>query len=184
MNSELDELINLADDWNNRRYFARRQSTNEIVGLCFRPFGVEDIPKLTGPKWTPSVFGDWWMDTATNDLRRQHLLKLVRSGSPPSEVIEGLLYMEDGPEWPKNSILEAANSHRFGAIDRELIGVGRVLIARIVAESVGRGLQGGFFVEIASDATAFYETIGARVAGHRAFFSRPVAALLYQSVTR
>lgn len=139
-------------------FYITASQSGRTVPVRFAPLAPEDADELTSELWRQAVFSDVWPQfigdettrklvcTQNEDLRIQGLVRfgsVTRSG--------GLL---------KHNLLEAAPFNQHNTSVQQYRGVGRVLVARLVAESVAQGGEGRVAVSPRRGTEPFYLAIG------------------------
>lgn len=169
--------------------------SGHAVQVRFAPLSVEDKAHLK-EMWSGSVYAAVWQHLVEYEVTRRSTLKLV-SRDDRDERIFGLLCigtdvavraLPGGVHMP--SVLETAPQLRYQheEAQREISGTGRVLVARLIAESVQRGHGGALIVSPRPQAIRFYRHLGFEPLNRdpKLFFIREEAAqqLLQDAVTR
>ena len=91
---------------------------------------------------------------------RSDIRKVVLAAGPDRRM-QGILFLASaGPLWPEGCVLVTAPWNRHGYDPREYAGVGTILVAYLVEESIRRGKGGMLRFQIDPDAQAFYERLG------------------------
>lgn len=150
-------------DPDNLPYFVLDSERNRIR-VCFRQLDDGDVEALRGTDWRGAVFRDVWLSLAG----RIPMLKLVRSNDSADEIL-GLLKLGklDRPGGPlRFSLLEVAPSDQATNAMRIIRGIGTVMIARLVAQSVTEGGSGKIIVVYRPGTAGFYKHIGFREVRH------------------
>ena len=141
-------------------YFITEASTNAPILVQFAPLTLADEAELRGADWQQAIFRDVW----PNLTQDSNTFKLVRVGGE-NACIQGLLrvgrLIRTGGLL-KKSLLETASFNRRGQDKRLYSGVGRVLVVRLVVESVLQGGQGRVAVSARRGTEAFYRGLGFR----------------------
>ena len=139
-------------------YFITEAQTGHIIQVQFASVAVLDQPELRNEDWSQSVFRDVWPEIASHE----RTLKLVCIGSEDTRIqgmlCVGILTRPGG--FLRKNLLESAPFNRHGQQTQAYYGVGRVLVARLVAESVLQGGQGRVVVEPRKGTEKFYRAIG------------------------
>jgi hypothetical protein len=154
---ELKQL--LTRDPNTLPYRIVEAWTGRAVAVQFAPLTPDDEAELRGPEWRSARFAVVWPEY----VRLAGTLKLIcRRGR--DRRIQGLVYPGRVP-WPgsplEKNLLEAAPFNQYTAGEQRVYrGVGRVLVARLVAESFRQGGHGCVLVQAAPGSEGFYETLG------------------------
>jgi hypothetical protein len=149
-------------DPNDLPYFVSDRLGSRIE-VCFQMLDESERERLRGPEWKGAVFHEVWPKL----IGDKKTLKLVRK-EDPSNRIEGMIRLGDvlGPgRHLRHSLLESAPPNRAGLAQRELFGVGRVLVARLIIESVLAGGTGRVLVHPRPGTEPFYRHLG--------FYKRP-----------
>ena len=152
---EIDELVGA--DPNTLPYFVVEARTGKRVAVQFASVTVADEAELRGEDWSQAVFRDVW-PALVRDL---NTFKLMRVGE--DSRIQGMVRVGDFVHrfrLLKKSLLEAAPFNRHGQGPRQYQGVGRVLVARLVAESLAQGGRGRVLVSARPGTQAFYASLG------------------------
>ena len=177
------EIKNLPGaDPNALSYFIMEAQTNCVVPVRFQALTAEDVPELTNEDWSQAVFAAAWRQYVYSG----RVLKLVRVDAE-DQRIQGLVYpgiLDPSRSFLVESMLETAPFNRIKAPQQNCHGVGRVLVARLIVESVYSGGQGRVVVQPRTGTDAFYTAIGfmALPASRRYILNTERAALLLQSV--
>jgi hypothetical protein len=141
-------------------YFISETQTGLRILVRFAPLTAADEAELRGMDWSQAVFRDIWPELVndsntfkmlcvnSHDTRIQGMVRLGQYAP-----VSGLL---------KKSLLEAAPFNRYGRSTQSYHGVGRVLVARLVIESVWQGGQGRVVVTPRPGSEVFYHTLGFR----------------------
>lgn len=129
---------------NSLPYFIMEAGTGRVVSVRFEKLTPADAVELNSREWSASVFQDVWRQAFADDK----MLKLIRE---EDAVIQGLVHLGQ-PEvngFLRKSLLETAPFNQYGTGARQHLGAGRVLVARLVVESLTQGLQGRVAVRAA-----------------------------------
>lgn len=155
-------------------YFVNDARTEDRVPVRFRGTAEPDAAELNGPDWSESVFREAWLEL----IKEARALKLVCADNADASV-QGLVSVGrvlPGGGALRKSLLEAAPPNRHGAHPQRFCGVGRVLVARLVAESYRRGARGAVTVRARVGSEGFYRALGFRGSPYR-----PQAFTLYEA---
>ncbi|MGO8669914.1 MAG: hypothetical protein ACLQVD_00860 [Capsulimonadaceae bacterium] len=145
-----DFPIDHSKEMNSRPYFALDCATGKEVRMDFSPATSEDCAALE-VQWNGD-FHRGFVAHLNDSSLRGHILKLERRGVHDGRI-HGLLDAgRDGAVF--NAIMQAAPEHRYGATNRQLCSIGRVLVARLIRESIFRGSQGR--VALGADVVKLY----------------------------
>ncbi len=150
--------INAATDINLLPYFVINALTGERQRVYFAPLLPEDEAELRGPDWSRAVYRDVWIAFADDG----QTFKLLCIEGSPGEIL-GLArigIMKKSDKFLRKSLVESAPSNRTGAGLQKFAGVGRALVARIVAESFRIGGQGRIIVEPRPGSEFFHTRLG------------------------
>jgi len=82
--------------------------------------------------------GDW----------RRDVRKVVLAAEPDRRMQVILFLASEGPLWPEGCVLVTAPGNRHGYESREYAGVGTVLVAYLIEESIHRGKNGALRFQI------------------------------------
>ena len=162
-----------------------------------RPVQVRFTPLESGDEtyindWGPtSVFFAMWQQAAQYDIARRTTLKLVAVEEQDNRIL-GLLRMGDDIQvraiygkLNTQSILETAPRLRYRVQEREYQGIGKVLVARLIAESVYKGHSGALIITPRPHVVGFYRHLGFRPLSRdpkRYFVQEKLGLQLLQSV--
>ena len=147
-------------DKNRLAYCVVNAQTGERQDVYFAPLRAEDEAELRGPNWSRAVYREFWpacMDS-------ENTLKLVCADVPAGEIL-GIVRigtMMQAKRYLRECVLEAAPSNWRGTAGRKYAGVGRVSVARLVAESYSLGGAGKLLVEARPGSEKFYAGLGFR----------------------
>ena len=156
---DLSQTVGL--DRNTLPYFVFDKTHGNFVGVRFASFTVSDQTELGGPSWAGSLFSQTWAGFA-GDSQTLKLVKVNDKGQDIDGIVR-LGAVPLGSRGLRNSLLEAAPVHRFAPHSgRQLSGVGRVLLARLVVECYHSGGSGALFVRAHAGAVDFYKAMGCR----------------------
>lgn len=134
----------------------------EVRG-CFEALEDVDRDILSGADWTNARFRDVWFEWAGQGVA----LKLTLCGGEEKPIL-GLvrpgnaLAVHGRNSALRDSLLETAPAHRYGAREQRYQGIGRVLVARLIDESRAQGAEGRVLVRPVRDSTPFYRKLGFR----------------------
>ena len=144
-------------------YFLFDAVAGKDVCVRFEPLTESDRATLNEAKWREARFRDVWLEWARHgvalkltrcDGEEQPILGLIRPGMAPSiNGRAGAL---------RDSLLETSPAYRHGTAERRYRGIGRVLGARLVAESNAQGAEGRVLVRPVRDSIPFYRNLGFR----------------------
>jgi hypothetical protein len=116
--------------------------------------------------WPDAIYFDLWHHVAQYDVTRQTTLKLIVVEGSDDRIL-GLVRMGSGVSaraasvgLNTQSVLETAPRLQFRIRQREYKGVGKVLVARLIAESVLRDRGGALIVTPRPQAIPFYLHLG------------------------
>jgi Acetyltransferase (GNAT) domain len=132
--------------------------------VCFTLFSATDEAEIMGERWKNAIYRKAWIAflglTPHNNLLKLHLDVTDTSN------IEGLVKIGEIPEGGgalRTSLLESVPLNRWSTQNPQgFSGVGRVLVARLIAESYKTGGNGVVTVEPNTKAIGFYERLGFR----------------------
>jgi GNAT superfamily N-acetyltransferase len=157
----------------NRLPYVVHRATGEPVSVYFAPLDESDRAALLSEPWRSAVFAEVWPEfigysRALKLVYDQEILGLLRLGEKPA-----------GVNFLRENLLEARP-------ESELRGVGRVLVARLVAESYNRGAMGQVRVESHKNAVGFYQHLGFQANRTPSGYDllREKAQALFESVTQ
>ena len=160
---DLSQTVGL--DRNTLPYFVFDKIQGSDAAVRFAPFTVSDQTELSGPSWASSLFSQTWAGFA-GDSQTLKLVKINDKVNDKGQDIDGIVRLGAvplGSRGLRNSLLEAAPVHRFAPHSgRQLSGVGRVLLARLVVECYHSGGSGALFVRAHAGAVDFYKAMGCR----------------------
>lgn len=145
-------------DANTLPYFITEAQTGHRVPAHFEPLTPNDAAELNNEDWATAQFSSTWKQY----VQAERVYKLVRVDFE-DQRIQGLAHVgkiEQGSIYLKKSLLEAAPFNQHGNKFQVYRGVGRVLIARLVAESVLLGGQGRVSVRPRTGVENFYQAMG------------------------
>ena len=153
---EIDELVGA--DPNTLPYFVVEARTGKKVAVRFAPVTAADEFELRGEDWSQAVFRDVWPAL----VGEPNTFKLARIDGE-NVRIEGMVRIGRMTRWGgtlQESLLEAAPSNRHIQQQPLYRGIGRVLVARLVVESILHGGQGRVAVHARTGTEAFYRRLG------------------------
>ena len=144
----------------------------------FELLTAADALVLWGPSWAHAVFQAVWLNAAIAEFGA---LKVVAPADHDAGVLglvlPGTIKKLRGPL--EDSLLETAPELRYGNPARSYRGVGRVLVARLVAESIVKGGGGAIRVRVRPGMGSFYTRLGFRsIPGTPYFMVLPSAQAL------
>ena len=145
-------------DPNTLPYFITEAHTGRVVPVRFEWITPADQAELRNEDWQQAVFRDVWPELI-NDATT---LKLVCVSGEDARI-QGMILVGRVTRygtWLKKNLLEAAPFNQHGRQVQIYRGVGRVLVARLIAESVLQGGQGRVLVKPRKRAKAFYRVLG------------------------
>lgn len=145
-------------DPNTLPYFITEAQTGHRVPARFEPLTSQDTAELNNEDWTQAAFAPTWLQL----VHSEHVYKLMRVAEQDRRI-QGLIHVgmiSPGITYLANSLLEAAPFNQRHKNLREYIGVGRVLVARLAAESFTQGRQGRVLVHPRSGTEGFYTSLG------------------------
>jgi len=122
---------------------------------------ADDISALNGDDWKGARFGEVWKQWAEHELA----LKLVRCDGGDKSVL-GLVkigvtrQIVGGAISLRDNLLETVPIYRYDKQHRQYRGIGRVLIARLVAASRAQGAGGRLFISPVPTSLPFYRALG------------------------
>lgn len=141
--------------------------------------------------WKASIYFAVWQQVALHEVAQPTSLKLVVADEQETQIL-GLLRMGGGTSMQvtngkrnTQSLLETAPRLRYASRQREYRGVGKVLVARLIAESIVRGKGGALIVTPRPQTYSFYRHLGFKPSSRdvNRFFVREGAGMqLLQSV--
>ena len=158
---EPSELLNADPDM--LPYFITEVQTGRKVSVRFEPLALDDLAELQSAEWARAVFAAVWQYYA-GDARTY---KLVCTEGEDRRI-QGIVSVGDVLPYGtslRKSLLESAPFNRREKSAQVHRGVGRVMIARLIAESYLRGQQGRVSVVPRPGSEAFYTAIGFRQRG-------------------
>jgi hypothetical protein len=177
-------LEEISDQDRNRLPYFIHGVQGEPIRVHFEPLIQSDREALTQSPWLDAVYWESWPFF----VEEPKTLKLVRSDGENSEIL-GLLRLGEklpGTMLLMKNLLEANPKYRssIGA-NREVRGIGKVLVSRLVAESYSLGAAGQVRVKAHHNAIKFYLGIGFKqtVLTHKYDLLRDPARILFESVT-
>jgi GNAT superfamily N-acetyltransferase len=148
------------------RFLAYDVSTGQPTALRFLPLEPADAEELSGESRRESILRDIWLRAAETSGYAWKLQSV--SGG---RRVEGLLRLgsaAEGDRFLSGSLLESAPRNRLASPQRRLRGVGTVLVAALVLESIRQGAEGRVVVASRGPAVDFYLRVGfLRVPGSR-----------------
>jgi len=137
------------------------------VPVQFKTLETEDEQRITD-SWEGSVYFDLWQYDARQADMHQTTRKLMMADGIDGSIL-GLLRMgsnisplADAVKLNTQSVLETAPRSQYQRTGREFSGVGKVLIARLIAESILRGRNGALLVTPRPQSIPFYQHLGFR----------------------
>ena len=140
----------------------RAGTSGERVSTSFAPLEAADATEIGGVDWQ-GVYAAVWQRILEEESLRRCTLKLVCDGEEDRRI-QGLLYLGErgSPLWSLECLLEAAPWNRYGLPSerRQYQGVGKVLVARVVAEHLALGYRDPLLIDVAPRAVRFYERLG------------------------
>lgn len=145
-------------DANTRPYFITDAETGSIVPVHFAPLLAEDAAELKNEDWSQAIFALNWLQLVGS----KRVLKLIADDTE-DQRIQGILHLgevEPNDIFLMNSLLEAAPFNQHWYTRRAYHGVGRVLVARLVAKSILLGGQGRVLVQARPGTEDFYKALG------------------------
>ena len=136
-----------------------------------RPVQVRFVPLEAGDEtaindmWPGAIYFELWRHVALYNSARETTLKLVTTDGSDSQLL-GLLKLGDGTparsmagKLNTQSVLETAPSLRYPAA-RRYKGVGKILVARLIAESILQHFGGAHIVTPRPQTYPFYLHLG------------------------
>jgi hypothetical protein len=155
----LEDLI--GRDPNQLPYFVTRTRGGEQVRVRFERLTETDLQLPSGDAWVGAVFHSFWMSAAVTALGALKLTAVSERGDPTlGLLLPGTIKRSGAPL--QDSLLETAPRYRYRHGVREYRGVGRVLVARLVVESLLDGGQGAVRVRSRPEVQGFYACLGFR----------------------
>lgn len=139
-------------------YFITEAQTGRVVPVRFEQINAADQTELRNEDWQQAVFRDVWPELVRDD----HTLKLVCDGGEDARI-QGMVRFGNltrRSKLLKTNLLEAAPFNRHGRQLQAYRGVGRVLVARLVVESVLQGGHGRVAVLARTGTEPFYRALG------------------------
>ena len=139
-------------------YFITEPQTSRRVPARFEPLTSGDAVELNNEDWTQATFAPTWLQF----VHKEDVYKLVRVDEQDRRI-QGLIHVgvvPPGRTYLAKNLLEAAPFNQRHKNMREYQGIGRVLVARLVAESVIQGWQGRVRVRPRSGTVEFYTSLG------------------------
>ena len=147
-------------DLNTLPYSIIEAQTNRLVTIHFETLTPQDVSELRNEDWTNAVFRDVWPQLTLVE----NTFKMVRTNAPDTRI-QGVVRV-GSVLWAggllEGSLLEAAPFNLHGYSAQTYRGVGRALVARLVAESILQGGQGRVGVLPRRGSEAFYYKLGFR----------------------
>ena len=176
-------------DLNRLPYVVEDRAGNPIT-VQFLPFLSGDQSIVAGSAWNGSAFQSSWVGLAG----APRILKLV-DPTALSSAIMGLLTLGDvtpGSTAIRNNMLETAPAYQYSnrtqsGVVTGIKGIGRVLVARLVAESYNQGGDGSVLVRPRPASVRFYVKIGFVAVGNvpgRYLLKSQQATHLFERVTQ
>ncbi len=160
------------------------------VRVRFTPLEAEDEAYIND-WWYASVYFAMWQHLAQYELSRQATLKLVAAEGQDTSIL-GLLRMASDTsvqvmygKLNTKSVLETAPRFRYPVQSRDYRGIGKVLVARLIAESIRHGQEGALVVSPRKIVVPFYLHLGFRRSSrnpNRFFIQQESGRQLLQSV--
>lgn len=155
----MEEIIISEELGDNQGYFVT-DTAGQKIEVCFETLAEDDVPTLNESDWRGARFWEVWKTLAEHKTalkltlcdEKTQILGLVQIGQvlPAAGEAKAL----------HHSLLEAAPVFRFGATERKYRGIGRVLVARLVAESKAQGAEGRLLIQPVPTSLPFYRTLG------------------------
>lgn len=146
-------------------YFVMR--AEQRVPVRFTMLEPEDERRIIDT-WRGAVYFDLWQYDASQADAYQTTRKLIVADGSNDSIL-GLLRMGDSSsvladpvKLNTQAVLETAPRSKYQRRAREFSGAGKVLIARLIAESILRGRNGGLVVTPRPQAIPFYQHLGFR----------------------
>lgn len=151
------------DNPDNLPYFV--MSDGQPLRIRFTPLEAEDARRIA-EFWEGAVYFPLWQEVASHEANRQTTLKLIAANGSDDRIL-GLLRMGSRTSMYAASrglntfsVLEAAPRLQHRQSDRRIQGGGKVLVARLIAESVLCGSEGGLTVTPRRQIIPFYQHLG------------------------
>jgi hypothetical protein len=141
-------------------YFITEIESDRPIPVRFALLTAADETELRGEGWAGAIFTEVWSGYAPIE----QALKLI-SVAGTDKRIQGLVRIGTvlpGSQFLTKSLLEVAPFNRYDSQPRIYRGVGRVLIARLIAESYRQGTQGRIRVHARPGSESFYRALGFR----------------------
>ena len=167
-------------------YLIRESATGHEVPAAFVPLQYADLNTIAAENWH-GVFKPIWEQIAETEPLRKRAYKIVCDDT--DKRTQGLLFLgiERGRDWSLDCLLEAAPWNRHGAGDRLYRGVGKALIARVIAEHWRLGYHSPIQLEVNPRSHLFYQRLGFVQAGeasasNRLFLPEAQARTIFESV--
>jgi Acetyltransferase (GNAT) domain len=137
---------------------------NEKIGVHFDLLETADSEEIMGDRWKDAVYRKAWI--AFLGLTPHESILKLRLNVTDTSNIEGVVKLGQIPEGGgalRTSLLESTPTNRWSTQKSPVFsGVGRVLVARLIAESYNKGGHGVVTVEPHPAAVGFYQKLGFR----------------------
>ena len=140
------------------RYYVNDTVADTRIEVRFETLLPHDIEILDGDDWIGSRFGEVWkMRTG-----RPGTLKLVSCSEVKTQILGILSHgiVQIRRDGLRNSLIEVCPAHKFGSEARRYSGLGSVLVARLVIESMEQGGEGRLLIRPVVSSKGFYKRLG------------------------
>lgn len=142
-------------------YTIKSTRNNSAINVYFESLTTEDTPILKGEDWQGARFGETWKALAEHDVAQKLTLQEGEEKPLLGMVYIGTVRKYNGHNSVlRDNLLEVAPVYRYGEEGRSYRGIGRVLVARLIAASMELGAEGRLLVRPVPSSIPFYRKLG------------------------
>ncbi len=141
-------------------YFIQDVYTERRIPCRFLQLEPEDLDEIMSDAWH-GIFTPVWERIVQEEALIKHARKLICLEEASS--IQGLLFLgtEIHERWTLDCLLESAPQNQYNSPKRTFTGIGKALVARLIAEHIDRGFHKPLLLETSPRALQFYTHLGA-----------------------
>jgi len=169
-------------------YYIKEALGSHRVAAHFVPLEAGDREEILSDDWR-GIFRAVWERIIDEQTLFQNVRKLVCESGDDTHIL-GLIFLADGQDehWTFDSLLEAAPFNQYNPAARSYRGVGKALVARLIAEHTHRGYQMPLLLEASPRALPFYKHLGCTVPmnrqrANRVIITQEIAQQIFMQVT-